>query len=125
MMDYQLGYPRTAFKDFERVMGLTYFDARDHRTLADLCYLCLHELSMHAEGNFNHRLADREALLDFCRKWGRMATQEERGIDYVAEACASFEAGNMRHDRPRLRPVSVVYQGGPAVALEHYFDESE
>lgn len=79
-----------ALKDFERVQHLTYFDSNEHKTIADLCYLCLHELDMHSEQEFWHPMADLKALFKFCQKWGPHSTD---GLDYVAESKRQFEAG--------------------------------
>jgi len=41
-----------ALKDFAKVQYLTYFEFSEHTTIADLCYLCLHELDLHAEQEY-------------------------------------------------------------------------
>lgn len=83
--DYQ-----SALEDFAKVQHLTYFEHREHITIADLCYLCLHELDLHAEQEYWHKMSDRRALLKFCQKWGRYA---EEKLDYVSESKKIFDAG--------------------------------
>lgn len=80
-----------ALKDFQKVQSLTYFEHSQHTSIADLCYLCLHELDLHAEGEYWHPAASRKALLNFCQKWGPFAN--ETGLDYVAESKLQFELG--------------------------------
>ena len=79
-----------ALKDFGAVAHLTYFEYSEHTTIADLCYLCLHELDLHAEGEYWHPVKTRQALLRFCKKWGPLA---QESMDYVAEAQKIFDAG--------------------------------
>jgi hypothetical protein len=79
-----------ALKDFGPVAHLTYFEYGQHTTIEDLCYLCLHELDLHAEGEYWHPVKTRQALLRFCKKWGPLA---QGGIDYVAESKQQFELG--------------------------------
>lgn len=81
-----------ALKDFEKVSDLTYFEPTEHIRICDLCYLCLHELDLHAEGEYWHPIAKRRALLKFCQKWGGLASGEE-DIDYVREAEQQFKLG--------------------------------
>jgi len=83
--DYQ-----NALEDFGRVAHLTYFEPGQHTSIADLCYLCLHELDLHAEGEYWHPVKERKALLAFCKKWGPLANE---GIDYVAESKRQFDLG--------------------------------
>lgn len=83
--DYQ-----KALEDFSAVAHLTYFEYGQHTTIADLCYLCLHELDLHAEGEYWHPVKVRQALLRFCKKWGPFA---QEGLDYVAESKRQFELG--------------------------------
>jgi hypothetical protein len=80
-----------ALKDFGSVMHLTYFEPTEHTRICDLCYLCLHELDLHAEGEYWHPIKERKALLKFCQKWGKYA--DEAGLDYVAESQQQFDAG--------------------------------
>jgi hypothetical protein len=82
-----------ALKEFEgSVINLTYFEYREHTTIADLCYLCLHELDLHAEQEYWHPMKERRDLLKFCKKWGPYA-QEEGSMDYAAEAQKQFDIG--------------------------------
>ena len=81
-----------ALKDFESsVIHLTYFEYREHTTIADLCHLCLHELDLHAEGEYWHPIKERKALLKFCQKWGPHA---EGTMDYATESQRQFYLGN-------------------------------
>jgi len=82
-----------ALKDFMKVAHLTYFEFREHTKISDLCYLCLHELDLHAEGEYWHPASVRRMLLRFLQTWGAYA---EDGIDYVAESKRQFEAGKGR-----------------------------
>lgn len=85
-----------ALKDFEgSVIHLTYFEYREHTTIDDLCYLCLHELDLHAEGEYWHPIKERKALLKFCQKWGPHAEAEGK-IDYVAESQRQFDLGKSK-----------------------------
>ena len=59
------------------------FDSFSHKTIKDLCYLCLFELDLHAEHEYWHTVAVRKKLLAFCKKYGY----------YGAEAEAMFIAG--------------------------------
>jgi hypothetical protein len=79
-----------ALKDFSKVQHLTYFEFSEHTSIADLCYLCLHELDLHAEQEYWHTMSDRRALLKFCQKWGPHSTER---LDYVAESQRMFDAG--------------------------------
>jgi len=74
-MDFQ-----TALKDLPEGTG---FDSFVHKTVEDLCWLCLHELDMHAEGEYWHPAARRKKYLNFCRKYGF----------YEEEAQEEFELG--------------------------------
>ena len=84
-----------ALKDFSAVQGLTYFEYSEHTTIDDLCYLCLHELDLHAEGEYWHPIKERKALLKFCQKWGPHAEAEGK-IDYVSESQRQFDAGKSK-----------------------------
>lgn len=59
------------------------FDSFSHKTIEDLCYLCLHELDLHAEQEYWHPVAVRKKLLAFCKKYGH----------YAEEAQSMFNAG--------------------------------
>lgn len=80
-----------ALKDFGRVMHLTYFEFREHTTITDLCHLCLHELDLHAEGEYWHPIKERRALLKFCQKWG--AHVPDDGLNYITESQKQFDIG--------------------------------
>ena len=81
-----------ALKDFGSVSHLTYFEPSEHTRISDLCYLCLHELDLHAEGEYWHPIKERRALLKFCQKWGKYA--DELGLNYVAESQKQFDLGH-------------------------------
>ena len=80
-----------ALKEFGSVMHLTYFEPGEHTKICDLCYLCLHELDLHAEGEHWHPLKERKALLKFCQNWGQHSTGD--AIDYVTESQKQFDLG--------------------------------
>jgi len=56
-----------ALNDLPDVCG---FDAFSHKTIEDLCWLCLHELDLHAEREYWHPVAVRKKLVAFCKKYG-------------------------------------------------------
>jgi hypothetical protein len=68
-----------ALKELPDVCGLD----SHHSTLEDLCWLCLHELDLHAEREYWCPAAVRKKLLAFCKKYGH----------YVEEATASYNEG--------------------------------
>lgn len=80
-----------ALQDFDKVRHLTYFEPSEHVSVADLCYLCLHELDLHAEGEYWHPAPVRRDLLNFCKKWGPLA--DEKGMDYSSEAQRQYDIG--------------------------------
>ena len=51
------------------------FDSFNHTSIEDLCWLCLHELDLHAEQEYWHTVAVRKKLLAFCKKYGYYATE--------------------------------------------------
>jgi hypothetical protein len=61
----------------------TGFDAYVHKTVEDLCWICLHELDLHAEAEYFVPMSLRKKYLAFNRKWGF----------YHKEAQAVFDAG--------------------------------
>jgi hypothetical protein len=61
----------------------TGFDSFVHKTVEDLCWICLHELDLHAEEEYFVPLALRRQYLSFIRK----------NKFYVKEAEAMFIAG--------------------------------
>lgn len=69
-----------ALNDLPDVCG---YDSFSHKTIKDLCYLCLHELDLHAEQEYWHTVAVRKKLLAFCKKHGH----------YQAEAQQQFDLG--------------------------------
>jgi len=60
------------------------YDSFSHKTIQDLCWLCLHELDLHAEQDYWHPVAVRKKLLAFCKKYGH----------YAEEAQTQFTNGN-------------------------------
>jgi hypothetical protein len=56
----------------------TGFDAYAHKTIADLCWICLHELDLHAEGEYFVPLALRKKYLSFIRKYGFYVSEAEQ-----------------------------------------------
>lgn len=70
-------------KALDKLPDVCGFDPFSHFTLEDLCWLCLHELDLHAEGEYWHPVVVRRKLLFFCKKYGF----------YVPEAVAAFTAG--------------------------------
>ena len=61
----------------------TGFDAYSHKTVEDLCWICLHELDLHAEGEHFVPMTLRKKYLAFNKKFGF----------YVNEAQEMFNAG--------------------------------
>lgn len=55
----------------------TGFDAYSHKTIEDLCWICLHELDLHAEGEYFVPIALRRKYLAFIRKHGFYVKQAE------------------------------------------------
>ena len=53
------------------------FDSFSHKTIQDLCWLCLHELDLHAEQEYWHPVAVRKKLLAFCKKYGHYADEAQ------------------------------------------------
>jgi hypothetical protein len=76
-----------ALKDFSKVAHVTYFEPTEHTEVSDLCFLCLHELDLHAEGEYWHPVAIRKQLLAFCKKYGH----------YVEEAQQQFNLGKNKN----------------------------
>ena len=82
-----------AEKDFAKVKHLTYFDPMCHSTVDDMCFVCLHELDLHAEGEYWHPSKIRRDLLNFITKHGSEYHKAEAlrqfniGKDKLAEDC--------------------------------------
>ena len=55
----------------------TGFDWTAHKEITDLVFLCQHELDMHAEGEFRHRVADLYRFVDFIGRYGTKKEIEE------------------------------------------------
>lgn len=72
-------------KDFDKVVHHTYFEPTVHVTADDLCFLCLHELDLHAEGEYWHPAQVRRDLLNFIKKHGSEY--------YKSEALRQFNLG--------------------------------
>ena len=59
----------------------TGFDAFIHKTVADLCWLCLHELDLHAEAEYFVPMSLRKKYLAFNCKWGFYCTESQAMFD--------------------------------------------
>ena len=59
----------------------TGFDAHSHKTVADLCWLCLHELDLHAEAEYFVPMSLRKKYLAFNRKWGFYGKEAQEMFD--------------------------------------------
>lgn len=70
-----------ALKDFSKVEHVTYFEPGEHTEISDLCFLCLHELDLHAEGEYWHPIVLRKKLLAFCKKWNYYANEAQQQFD--------------------------------------------
>lgn len=57
------------------------FDSFAHKTIQDLCWLCLHELDLHAEQEYWHPVAVRKKLLSFCKKYGFYQDEAQQQFD--------------------------------------------
>ena len=54
------------------------FDALAHKTVEDLCWICLHELDLVAEREYWLPLAERKRLLNFIEKHGHYVDDGRR-----------------------------------------------
>ena len=67
------------------------FDAFEHKTVDDLCWICLRELDLVAEGEYWQPLAERKRLLKFIVKHGYHADEARRiykkTLSITAEDC--------------------------------------
>ena len=57
------------------------YDPLSHKTVEDLCYICLHELDLVAEKEYWLPLAERKRLLKFIEQFGKTCE-----TDYTDEA---------------------------------------
>ena len=57
------------------------YDSFAHKTIEDLCWICLHELDLVAEREYWHPLAERKKLLKFIETYGKTCDK-----DYTDEA---------------------------------------
>jgi hypothetical protein len=48
----------------------TYYEHFVHKTIESLCFVCLHELDLHAEGEYFHPLAMRKKYMKFIETFG-------------------------------------------------------
>lgn len=62
------------------------FDAFSHKTVEDLCWICLHELDLVAEQEYWHPIGERKRLLKFIETFGASCEN-----DYTAEARKTFD----------------------------------
>ena len=70
---------RTAFEAaIKKLPAGTGFDPFAHTTVADLCWICLHELDMHAESENYAPLALRRKYLKFCQTNGYYIAEAEK-----------------------------------------------
>ena len=56
----------------------TGFDSFAHKTVNDLCWICLHELDMHAEAENFVPVALRRKYVKFCSNYGFYADEAEK-----------------------------------------------
>jgi hypothetical protein len=67
--------------DFNKALNAlpdgTGYDSFTHKTVQDLCYLCLHELDLVAEREFWHPVSQRKKYLKFCVKHGFYANEAQ------------------------------------------------
>jgi len=72
-------------KDFHKALkklpSSAGFDSFAHKTIEDLCWICLHELDMVAEAEYWHPVSERKRLLKFVEKHGYYV-KEARGAYY-------------------------------------------
>jgi len=61
------------------------FDSFAHKTIDDLCYICLHELDLVAEREYWHPISERKKLLKFIETFGNSCEK-----DYTEEARKIF-----------------------------------
>ena len=71
-----------ALKDLPANTGYDFFT---HKTPEDLCWVCLHELDLHAEGEYKISLKLRKQYLKFIQKYGTPW--------YLAESKRIFDVG--------------------------------
>ena len=62
---------------------VVWYESFHHKTIEVLCWLCLHELDLHAEQEYWHPVSTRKSLLAFCKKYGH----------YLDEAQQQFNLG--------------------------------
>lgn len=58
----------------------TGYDPFSHKNVADLCWVCLHELDLHSEGEYWHDAVARRNYLKFIEKYGEQAIKMEAQI---------------------------------------------
>jgi hypothetical protein len=59
----------------------TGYDSFAHKTIQNLCYVCLHELDLHAEQEYWHPVALRKKYLAFCKKYGFYVDEAQKQFD--------------------------------------------
>jgi hypothetical protein len=67
----------------------TGFDAYSHKTVQDLCWVCLHELDLHAEAEYFVPAALRKKYLSFIRKYGFYVSEAEQAFIAGKNVCAA------------------------------------
>ena len=85
-----------AEKDFAKVRHLTYFDPMCHSTIEDMCFVCLHELDLHAEGEYWHPSRICRDLLAFITEHGSQ--------NHKAEALRQYNIGKARQPGTNTSP---------------------
>ena len=66
------------------------FDAFSHKTVEDLCWICLHELDLVAEREYWQPMAERKKLLKFIETYGPSCEN-----DYSADARKVFDQARL------------------------------
>jgi hypothetical protein len=74
-------------KALAKLPSVTGFDALVHKTIEDLCWICLFELDLHAEHEYWHPLAVRKQLLNFCKKHGYYASEAQEQFNIGRNHC--------------------------------------
>jgi len=66
---------------YKRLPEGTGFDSFAHKTVEDLCWICLHELDMHAEAENFVPMALRRQYLAFCKRYGFYSVEAEKQFE--------------------------------------------
>jgi len=65
-------------KALDKLPDGTGFDAYSHKTVQDLCWICLHELDLHAEGEYFVPMALRKKYLAFNKNLASMSMKHKQ-----------------------------------------------